>query len=88
MESKKIKLIMVLYGLFNVLINKMVSILTLVIKSDSNMILQENMSVLMEVVSILREIVGVDAKLLDNFNFMPSKMDTIQMILSLKFKEG
>lgn len=78
---------MVLYGLFNVLINKMAKILTLVIKSDSNMIQQENMSVLMEVVSILREIVGVDAKLLDNFNFMPSKMDTIQMILSLKFKE-
>lgn len=78
---------MVLYGLFNVLINKMVSILTLVIKSDSNTIQQENMSVLMEVVSILREIVGAGAKLLDNFNSMPSKMDTIQIILSLKFKE-
>lgn len=77
---------MVLYGIFNVLINKMVSILTLVIKSDSNMIQQENMSVPMEAVFILREIVGADVKLLDNFNSMPSKMDTIQMILSLKFK--
>lgn len=77
---------MVLYGRFNVLINKMVNILTLVTKSDLNMIRRENMSVLMEVVSTLKEIVGVDAKLLGNSNFMPFKMVIIQMILCSKSK--
>lgn len=87
MESKKIKWIMVLCGRFNVLIKKMVNILTLVTKSDLSMIPQENMSALMEVVSTHKEIAGVDVKLLDSSNFMPSKMDTIQMILSSKSKE-
>ena len=78
---------MVLCGRFNVLIKKMVNYLTLVTKLDLNTIPQENMSALMEVVSTHKEIVGVDAKLLDSSNFMPSKMDTIQMILSSKSKE-
>lgn len=77
---------MALYGRFNVLIKKMVNNLTLVTKSDLNMIRRENMSALMEVVFTLKEIVDVDAKLLGNSNFMPFKMVIIQMILCSKSK--
>jgi len=66
MESKKIKLIMVLSGKFTVLIKKMVKIFIMEIKLDLNMILLANMSVLMAAVFIQKEIADVDVQLLDN----------------------
>lgn len=75
---------MELFGAFIVLINKVETIFTLGIKSDSNMIPQENMSPLMEAASTLNEIAEEAVKLLDNWNFMQPKMATTQKMQYFK----
>lgn len=87
MESKKIKLIMVLSGKFTVLIKKMVKIFIMEIKLDLNMILLANMSVLMAAVFIQKEIADVDVQLLDNQNFMQLIMGIILSTLFSKLSE-